>query len=295
MRDLRNHPLILAVEVVLLAGIGAVLFAHVEWRDILATAPRAFHTPMAEGALLERLSLRGAVYVNAEFHHRGRLHVDAEGVESVVVDESSPARMFRLHPADRRESFERTPGPDFFLDDPYVAPYEIAGGAWRDLHVPGGSELIKLGDDALDRVFVIDGNLWVHSLESLEVRLLAGKRRASVTFVVRGDIYFLDDVRAHEAGSSIAFIALPRVGFRGDGGDIWLGDVAYGTLSHIDGYLFAARDIHGALFGDGLVVNGALAAGGRIQIDEGRGCRRAPLVVRHDERYAAGRFLPPGL
>lgn len=295
MRDLRNHPVILAVEVILLVGIGTVLFAHVEWQDKLATAPRAFHEATAEGALLERLSFRGAVYVNAEFHHSGRLHRDENGVESVTVPERSPAHIFRLHPEDRSDAFERTPGPDFVLEDAFGAPFEHLGGA-SDVHVPGGSESIVLDEDMNGRVYVIDGNLWLHSHDALEVRLVAADGSpARVTFVVRGDIYFLDDVRAHEANASVAFIALPRPGFGTEGGDIWLGDVVYGTLSHVDGYLFAAGDVHGALFDDGLLVNGALAAGGGIFVDEGHGCRRAPLRVTHDVRYVEGRDLPPGL
>ncbi len=287
MRDLRHHPLLLTVELVLLFGIGAMLSAHVDWQNKLADAPRAFVSAEAEGALLERLSLQGAVYVNGEFHHRGRVEQGDDGVRSVTVPSSSAAHIFRLQPEDRRSAFERTPGLDFFLED------SAAGGLTRG--TLGGREVILLDDDGNDRVYVIDGNLWLHSHDAHELRFVTRDGApVRVTFVVRGDIYFLDDVRAEGADGSLAFIALPRPGFTTTGGDIWLGDLAYGTLSHIDGYLFAAGDIGGALYEE-LVVQGAVAAGGTVHVEQGTPCAPSPLLVRHDLRYRTGADIPPGL
>lgn len=287
LRELRHHPLILGVELLLLGSIGALLFAHVQWQTKLADAPRAFVTERAEEALLERLSLRGSILVNQEFRRHGAVFTNDDGVVGVEVPTSSPAHIFQLHPEDRRAAWENTPGLDFFLDD---------GAAPSSRRAFGGSAQVTLAEGGNDVVYVIEGNLWLHSHDATELILVAADGSpVRVTFVVRGNIYFLDDVSTARPGGAVAFIALPAPSLRATGGDIWLGDLAYGTLSFIEGFLFAAGDIDGALFRGGLVVHGALAAGGEIRVDAPSGCRGPLLQVEHDLRYARGGDRPPGL
>jgi len=269
MRDLRHHPLLLFIELNLLFGIGAILVLHLAMN---ATVPdsgaRAFAAPQVEGSAPPQVQWEETPLVNIANERNEAL-----------------AHIFRKNPSDRWRETQATPGDDYFLED--LAELRRSDD---DCHgaAPYRVTLAPRGN----RMYVVHGNLWVHSHEALSLSIAAEDGPARVTFVVLGDIYFLDSFRYERADDAVLFMALKNN--EGRGGSIWLGDTGYGTLSHIDGWLYAEEDILGDMLDTPTVVHGAMAAGRYIHVRENAATGRR-LRVDFDERLMGGRGWVPGL
>lgn len=281
MRDLRHHPLLLFVELNLLLGIGAIVMLHIAAPKRIADRERAFSGPVTEGARPPALRLHEAAVVDVaiEIERYGVSQWDTAGGRALQTPERYPSHIFRMNPSDRRAETAGTPGDDFFLED----AFETSCGGEQRFDV-------TLSSDGNHRVYLVDGNLWVHSHAALELAIGAEDGPARVTFVVLGDIYFLDSFTYTSPEDAVLFVALPRDGE--GGGSIWLGDTGYGTLARVDGWLYAAHDVLGGSLDRPTVVHGGLAAGRYVHIDEDRSRR---LDLRFDERLAGGRGWVPGL
>jgi hypothetical protein len=248
----------------------------------MAERPRAFAQDVTEGARVPALRLHDAAVVDVavELERFGESRWDSAGGRALQTPETYASHIFRLNPSDRVAETGATPGDDFFLEDAFETECGAADEGFDVTLAPGGNH----------RVYLIDGNLWVHSRRSLSFTIAADDGPARVTFLVLGDIYFLDSFRYSSDEDAVLFAALPRDG--GDGGSVWFGDTGYGTLERVDGWVYAARDILGGSLDRPTTIHGALAAGRYIHIEE-RADRR--LDLRFDPRLVGGRGWVPGL
>jgi hypothetical protein len=293
MRDLRHHPLLLFIELHLLFGIAAIVVLHVTFFGKVAPTERgdrAFAEPIVESAAppLLRLHERMVVDVAAEFDRHEIRALDDAGGYAMHVPERFPSHIFRKNPSDRVPETAKTPGDDFFLEDAYE---EVRNDPFEDGRDPYRA---TLSPDGNHRVYVIDGNLWVHNHHTMSLSIAARDGPARVTFVVLGDIYFLDSFFYGGPGDAVLFVAVPD--HEGNGGAVWLGDTSYGTLARVDGWLYAGSDVLGDDLDTPTVVNGGLAAAGQVRVrQQNEGCHKRTLEVRFDARLTGGRGWVPGL
>jgi hypothetical protein len=264
MKDLRNHPLFLFVELVLLGGIGALLVGHLWLAERRADPPPAFEEAVMPIAAMPDLAPSTPLSRT----------IAAEDASILVRD-----------PYDRSEESASTPQADYFLELEHAAPLGCVG---YDESAPYA---VTLGRGGNHVVYEVEGNLWVHSHEALALSLVAERGAVRVTFLVKGNVYFLDSL-VQRPSDAVTFVALDDDD--GTGGYIWLGDVSYGTLAEIDAFLYAEHDIIGAGLDHPTRVRGALAAGDQIMVFDARHGGRGQLVVEHDPRWSSLASGMPG-
>jgi hypothetical protein len=279
MRRRERFLLMVTLEIVLVSGIVALWAMRNHAETSADESPRvAFVSPVVTGAPPPFVDFSDAVDVNERFSRATREVVSPRGHILPWVD---AAHIFRLDPLDRREEIASTPGPDFFLED-YTQAVDC--GTSELTLSPSVESCWGGGERGNDRVFVIEGDLWVHSHHALSIRWPG--RNARATFVVYGDVHFQDDFLA-EADSRIAFLALKDE--RGQGGTVHIGDPGYRTLDRIDAWLYAEGDVVASDLGGAAVVNGGISTGGRLVV-EGGADRASGLAVlpRDGAREAPG-------
>ncbi len=190
---------------------------------------------IADGGVPHRLapeSRGGAVVdVEAEMTRVGAYEPGSDGIRSFQVPEDDAAHAFRAAPADRRGLYDPNNGLSYFLEDPW-APFPGPGGALRvDLRGPDG---------AASSTYLVNGDLFVDSHRALAFHVVTG-RAAPTLILVRGNIHIADDI---DADGPLELRAVRRAD--GTGGDIFLGDPRFGTLSRVDVLLAAdGRIVHG--------------------------------------------------
>ncbi len=215
------------------------------------------------------------------------LESDPWGGRAWQVPRDNPAHVLRKNPSDREELCRTTAGDDWFLEEPCgssrAAAPDADGAAWIDLPDADGS------GSARGVVFVIDGDLWITNRSLRALRFgRPGGARASVAFVVRGDVHLGADVVDPDGrGDAIALVALRREG-REESGDIRIGGELANPVEHVDALLFAERDIRREAEPrppQSLVVRGALVAGNQILL--GSESPHVRLAVRGGEGATA--------
>ena len=174
--------------------------------------------------------------------------------------------VFQINPSDSRSSCcSSTDGNDYFLDLHTGSTY--VEGKWND-----PKTAINVGTD---RVYYIDGNLWINSNQSYGF-LMSGK----VTIVVTGNIYLCDNIAyANPSSDMLGLVALGKYdnnGNRISGGDIVFGDPTYGTLYEMSAMMFAAHDFlyntrtigsYSAEPKSGFIINGSMAAIDKVSLE----------------------------
>ena len=234
------------------------------------------------------------------------------GTARQITDPNNPAHIFRRNPSDRASINNSTPGvDDYFLEDPTSG---ATPGQWREIGTSNSNvydgfdgtaannfmgtnayhvKLSNNGDPRRDgnhKVYYIDGNLHVNSTQAFSfVMKNPDGSPVRVSFVVRGNIYFGDNVfydKPQQDGMS--FIALKRsaMDINGDGdvndageaavansGNISLGDPLAGTMERIDGFLYADEDFYdNNLTTSGsaqFAIYGNMTAGDNVLINRG--------------------------
>lgn len=226
---------------------------------------------------------------------------------ALQMPESSPAHIFRLNPDDRTAYTSGTSKDDYFLEDPYkpVTDFTLSGsggnGQTISLSGIGGAP----GPNGTDAVYYIDGNLWLHNLQFLGVRFAGdASDQPRVTFVARGNIYFSDDLELQDpASDGVAFIAMKDPA-EPDSGNIYFGDAAFGTINHMQAYMYAENDFFdNNLTGSAssvVTVTGTMAAGNQVNIEsdwvDGAGNpQHSKLEVIGDPRLTSGALTLPGI
>ncbi len=244
------------------------------------------------------------VDVKNVFDTIGVLTSDDLGGTAMQVHEPSPAHIFRRNPDDRQEEIDGTVKDDYFLEDPFmsVEDADLTHGHTISL---SGTEGYP-GPSGTNKVYFIDGNLWIHNKQVLTHNLKNDDPDGvKVTFVVKGNVYFCDNVEtANPTSDGLAFIAIKDDAVA-DSGNIYLGDPRYGTLESLHAYLYAENDfIDNNLSASGsatVELVGNMTAGNHVAIerdyvdpDDGS-VTHSKLTVTFDDRLSTGALQLPGL
>ena len=172
--------------------------------------------------------LVGMNYQINNTHNVGQIFAD-QGVNSGYLPSGHELRDVMVkNPSNRPQECDSTSGDDYFLEPASVT----GGGGEKDATTP-----LHLGDD---RIYYIDGNVWVHSPSTYGM-LVDGK----VTIVATGNIHISDNIKYADDQSLLGLIALGKYD-TGDqlvsGGNVYFGDPRFGTIFTVSGLMFAAKD-----------------------------------------------------
>ena len=227
------------------------------------------------------------------------------GGSAYQVPETDPAHIFRKNPNDRSSEISGTVKDDYFLEDPYepVKNYTASyGGRGHTVTLAGVDG--EPGAGGNDAVYFIDGNLWVHNRPWGRMRFNRGNVPTKVTFIVKGNVYFSDDVTTIDhATDGVAFIAIKDSNEK-DSGNIYLGDPHYGTVEMLETFLYAENDfIDYNLDEDGskeVTIKGNMTAGNRVAIERDftnpdNSTVHSKLTVDFDDRISTGAIEMPGI
>jgi hypothetical protein len=174
------------------------------------------------------VDLNAMDYAHNNTHNVAQIFLQA-GVASGYLPTSSELRdIFVKNPSDRSTECAATAGDDFFLE-----PHTVTSlGNYNE-----GTTPVHLGKD---RVYYIDGDLWVHSKQTYGFKI-DGK----TTIVATGNIHICDNIQYKDADSILGLVALGKYNASGNlisGGNIYFGDPRYGTMYCISAMMFAAND-----------------------------------------------------
>ena len=245
------------------------------------------------------------VDVKAAFDAGGVYKSNALGGSAGELPEDDPAHIFRKNPSDRTSDTSATTKDDYFLEDPYESVRVDSGMDGSDaceISLSGTSG--NPGTNGSDKLYYIDGNLWLHNRNTFSFKMAhAADESAVVTIVVKGNIYFSDNLfYEDDEKDAVVFIAMkdPSVP---DSGNIYFGDPVFGTLEQMHAFMFAENDFYDVNLdakGSAKVkVVGNMTAGNHVSIkrdyDTGSGIEHSQLVVDFDPRIVHKDVEPPGL
>lgn len=226
---------------------------------------------------------------------------NALGGRAFQVRETNPAHIFRKNPSDRLTDINSTSKNDYFLEDPYEPVHSDSGSTGANacpITLAGVSG--EPGASGNQKVYYIDGNLWVHNKNVFSFKLEHGEPGGvQVTFVAKGNIYFSDNVfYDNTQQDGVAFIAM-KDGAVADSGNIYFGDPVFGTLEQMHAFMYAENNfIDKNLSATGsaqVAVYGNMTAGNKVDIQRDFGGQHSKLTVNYDGRISAGDLLMPGL
>lgn len=239
--------------------------------------------------------------VNALFSSATYKSHSTLGGRAWQVVESSPAHIFRKNPSDRASNTSSTVKDDYFLEDPYepvstsstVAP---ANGTRITLAGHDGNP----GTNASNKVYYIDGNLWIHNNNIFSFTLYnGGTDPVRATFVVRGNIYISDNILYQNATTGALALIAMKDSSVANSGNIYFGDPSFGTLERMDSFMYAENNFFdNNLSASGsakVTVNGNMTAGNQVRINRDYGTQHSKLTVNFDGRIANGAITLPGL
>jgi len=213
------------------------------------------------------------------------------------VDE--PAHIFRKNPSDRSKEFNSTLKDDYFLEDPHepvhIDPKQNGSDAYHITLTGDGNP----GPKSNEKVFFIDGNLWLHNLSSYSLKFYTNGQYTRVTFVVKGNVYFSDNLfYQNKMKDGVAFIAMKDPNDP-DSGNIYFGDPEFGTLREMHAFMYAENDFYDynldASGSAEVHVHGAMTAGNLVDIQRDYKGQHSRLSVNFDDRLAQGDITLPGL
>jgi hypothetical protein len=218
------------------------------------------------------------------------------------VPATSAAHIFRKNPSDRTANTSTTTKDDYFLEDPHEANSSSSLFKISLSGVNGAS-----GEDSNQKIFYIDGNLWLHNHPCPKFQIVSGTSGVQVTFVVKGNVYLSDDfVYTSEEKDGVAFIAMkdPAVS---DSGNIYFGDPVYGTLDYMQGFMYAENNFYDnnlvSTAGGSVELFGNMTAGNQVLINRDKSVtKKGKTTIYHtlmgiefDERLANGALTLPGI
>jgi len=223
------------------------------------------------------------------------------GGKAWQVAESNPAHIFRKNPNDRSSDIASTAKDDYFLEDPYEPVRVDSGSTGSDpcpITLSGISG--EPGKNGNHKVYFIDGNLWIHNKNVFSFAIEHNEPNGiQVTFAVRGNIYFSDNVFYDDTRSDgIAFVAMKDTKVT-DSGNIYFGDPVFGTLEQMHAFMYAENNfIDKNLSATGsaqVAVYGNMTAGNKVDIQRDFGDQHSKLTVNYDDRISVGSLEMPGL
>ncbi|MBK8177978.1 MAG: hypothetical protein IPK67_03580 [Planctomycetes bacterium] len=236
-----------------------------------------------------------ALFSGATFHSSGM------GGKAWQVPESNPAHIFRKNPDDRSSDTSRTSKDDYFLEDPYES---LSGSSTVDWNHSTRISLSGVGGEpgvsATNKVFYIDGNLWVHNRGAFSFAFVSPDGSpVRVTFVVKGNIYISDNILYQDKDrDALALIAI-KDNLETDSGNIYFGDPLFGTLEEMNAFMYAENnflDTNLSATGSAKVkVVGNMTAGNQVKINRDAGGQHSKLTVDFDPRLSNGNVSLPGI
>ncbi len=224
---------------------------------------------------------------------------DDLGGSAWQLPEASPAHIFRKNPSSRPE-ISGTVKDDYFLEDPYEANntssvIDKSAGAHITLSGQDGNP----GPDGSNKIYFIDGNLWVHNGPMFSFTMYnSGPEPVRATFVVKGNVYLSDNVFYNTDQDAVAFIAIkdPAVA---SSGNVYFGDPSGGTLEAIHSFIYAENNFYDnnlSATGSKVVnVYGNMTAGNQVLINRDYAGQHSKLTVTWDGRLQDGAVTLPGL
>ena len=203
-----------------------------------------------------------------------------------VTDPNDPAHIFVKNPDNRRYS-PVNGKDDYFLEDPTDPSYG------------NSSQFIDVQDNGNDKVYYVDGNLYIHNPHTYDFMFRDSGVR--ITIVANGNITISDEFW-YNGGTANPLDSLALIAKKDpnepDSGNIYLGDAQYGTGGDVHAMLFAENDfVDNNLDTSGqpyLSVFGNMTAGNHVAINRS-GQNRTRLDITFDERIVSLQDLPPGL
>lgn len=215
------------------------------------------------------------------------------GGKAWQVPSTNPAHIFRVNPSDRSTEYTSTAKADFFLEDPYESVHVDSSQNGSDPY------RVSLSADGNDKVYFVDGNLWVHNKKSYSFQFKSETGGTRVTFAVKGNIYFSDNLfYDDDVLDGVAFIAMKDANVQ-DSGNIYFGDGTFGTLMNMDSFMYAENDFYDtnldASGSTNVTVRGIMSAGNKVEIERDYGSNHTQLVVDYDDRVATGALELPGI
>lgn len=239
--------------------------------------------------------------VAASFAADGYSASDSLGGTALQLPEDDPSHIFRLNPSDRESDTSATAKDDYFLEDPYesvVSSSTVDEGSATPITLSGQAG--NPGPDGSDKVYYIDGNLWVHNRKLYSFKFATGiDESVRVTFIVKGNIYFSDNILYEDSDDdAVAFLAIED-DEEPDSGNIYFGDPVFGTLEQMDAFMYAENNFYdNNLDEEGskkVTVNGNMTAGNQVLINRDVGDEHSKLTVNFDDRIESGAITLPGL
>lgn len=178
---------------------------------------------------------------------------------------------------------------DYFITDPTDPTFE------------GPYQLLSVASNGNDKVYYVDGNLFVHDEYAYDFMFRTPGTR--ITIVAEGNITISDEIRYNGGRTNpvdgLCLIAMKDMGNTNDiGGNVFFGDTVYGTGGDVHSMMYAENDFLASTLDTSgqpyLSVFGNMSAGNHVQIDRS-GSERTRLDVSLDERIRDGVDIPPGL
>ena len=216
------------------------------------------------------------------------------------LPEGNPAHIFRKNPDDRASENSRWTTDDYYMEDPYTVvrndPNQDGTDAWQ---------VSFSGDSGQDKVYFIDGNLWIHSSPTYSYGLVNDNGEpVRITIVVRGNITISDNIFYGDPTRDALMLMALKDPLQPDSGNIYFGDPSGGTLEYMDAFMYAENDFVdynlSASGSKNVVLNGNMTAGNQVNIDrdvtnsDGT-VSHSQLIVQFDDRIASGSLTLPGL
>ena len=222
------------------------------------------------------------------------------GGDAWQLPESNPAHIFRKNPSDRSSENSGTTKDDFYLED----RFEPIG---KDSNQDGTDpwDITFTGNTGNDKVFYVDGNLWIHNSPTYSFRF-KNEDGAPVraVFIVKGNVTFSDNLFYDDRDQDAAvFIAIedPAVP---DSGNIYFGDPGGGTLEYMDAFMYAENDFEDTHLdrsgSKDVTIHGTMTAGNHVYIErdfthsDGT-VSHSTLTVDFDDRIRRGVLEMNGL
>jgi hypothetical protein len=210
------------------------------------------------------------------------------------LPQSNPAHIFRKNPTDRAAITGTTVKEDYFLEDPYQTFHSDPNSNGTD------APLIVLSPGGNNKVYYIDGNLWIDNLSTMSFMIQsAGAGGTQITFVVKGNLYISDNIfMQNPANDGVAFIAIKDSAVH-DSGNVYFGDPTFGTLEEMHAFIYAENNFYDnnlSATGSARVrLVGNMTAGNQVNINRDVGHQHSKLTVNFDDRIANGSLTLPGL
>lgn len=207
--------------------------------------------------------LIGMNYAVNHTHNVSQIFVD-EGISSGYLPVGHELRdIFVKNPSNKSAECDSTTVDDFFFEP---SSGFVIGTPFT------GETPINAGED---RVYYIDGDLWV----SGGWKTFGFEMEGKSTIVVTGNIHICDNLEYADDDSILGLVALGKYDEEGDlvsGGNVYFGDPVMGNMAMFSSMMFAANDFlyntdpitySSAEPLSGFTLNGSLIALNQVQIE----------------------------